>query len=63
MIHDDDDDLNILVSQFVQNSLHWYKCKKCGHVMSKCNHSDICARRSETGHKDDLIKDQNIQMH
>ena len=44
---------NIHVTQFVPNPLRCYKCRKFGHVSSKCKHSVICARCSETGHNDD----------
>ena len=40
--------LNIPVSQYVPNPIRCYKC----HVTRKCKYNEVCARCSETGHKD-----------
>ena len=39
--------LNIPVSQFVPNPLRCYRCRKFGHVTSKCKHIETCTRCSE----------------
>ena len=44
---------NIPVSQYVPNPLRCYKCKRFGHVTSKCKHSETSAKCYETGHKDE----------
>ena len=42
--------LNIPLSHYVPNPIRCYKCQRFGHVTSKCKHTEVCARCSETGH-------------